>query len=142
MSAARRIALALVAAALAGCHVRTGGDPAGHPLATSPYGSTIALEPARGGTMHGELITGDDSTFTILSGGRLLVAPIRLLRSAQVDRGPAWSLGRLPADTMRGREQREAIVRHARYPFGYPPGVLERMLAEGGQTAPDRLEDR
>lgn len=102
--------------------------------ATGPRGIAADLRVRWGptGRIRGELLEVHDTALVVLSADRVLLVPIRLIRSGRFSgRGTLIEDGRASGRSL----ARMKVV--SRFPAGLTPELRTRLLAAYGQTAPD-----
>ena len=98
--------------------------------AMGPRGVETTLRLARG-RIDGELLEARDSAFVVADSSGIVFVLYPAVRGANFHRYVTTYEGGTPDEDELAR-----IRLVSRYPTGMPAGVLERLLAEAGQTAP------
>jgi hypothetical protein len=132
-----RYACVLSLVAALACHV----GPSIHKFepAASAHGVQAYLRLGKHGTkVEGELLAVRDSTLLVLRDGeRVVVAPIRLIRSARFEK-----LDMLMEGNRLSARDRERLRLFSRFPSGLTPELEAQLLAVYGQTAADQVDVR
>ena len=127
----RTIGAFCVVALVAACLRYTSGDPSKDPRAFSPLGPVGTVYLTNGARYYGELLAVDDSSYVLLSNGRVIKIPIGNDVSASFSVLPYTIRGYPPARHL------EQLRLESRFPQGIPPAAMTAILARQRQEAPD-----